>query len=413
MVMLLQNFDNLKVVMKISRLRKFLWRFGLVCLVLIVAIESLLYFRPLPTLQPVVSLKSPLPAPAPTLPWPAYGQAAIGAQGFGVLATHGTQKSAPIASVAKTMTAYCVLKEKPLAAGQQGPMLTITDQDVATYNDYVAKGGSVAQVAAGEQISEYQALQAMLLPSANNFADLLADWAFGSMENYIAYANQQAKDLGMSDTHIADASGFSSQTTASAQDLVRLGQAAIQNPVIAAVVSQPQATIPVAGSVHNVNWLLGTDGVNGIKTGDTDQAGGCFLFSAPRTVGSQTVTIVGAIMSAPRLDAAISDSKPLLAAASQNFKVQTVVKTGQSVGYYQLPWGGQVPAVAKQDLSLLIWADQKMQVSAKLNPIHAPELTGATVGSVTASANGKSTATQAILIQKIPTPNWKWRIFER
>lgn len=392
---------------------KFLKRFGLVCLVLIVAIEAVLYYRPLPQLQPVVSIKSPLPAAAVSLPWPAYGQAAIGAEDFGVLATHGAQSSVPTASVAKVMTAYSVLKQKPLAAGQQGPMITISDQDVATYNDYVAKGGSVVQVSGGEQISEYQALQAMLLPSANNFADLLADWAFGSMDGYIAYANQQAKDLGMDVTHISDASGFSPQTTASAQDLVKLGEAAIQNPVIADVVSQQQATIPVAGTVHNVNWLLGTGVVNGIKTGDTDQAGGCFLFSTPRTIGGQIVTIVGAIMAAPHLDNAINDSKPLLAAAGQNFKIQTLVKAGQTVGYYNMPWGGQVPAVAKQDLGLLMWTDQKSQVSTKLNPLHAPDSKGNVVGSITASVNGKSVATQAILSQKASTPNWKWRLYGR
>ncbi len=60
----------------------------------------------------------------------------------------------PIASVAKVMTAYAVLKQKPLSAGQQGPMITITAADVAIYNDYVAKDGSVAKVEQGEQISE-------------------------------------------------------------------------------------------------------------------------------------------------------------------------------------------------------------------------------------------------------------------
>jgi D-alanyl-D-alanine carboxypeptidase (penicillin-binding protein 5/6) len=187
------------------------------------------------------------------------------------------------------MTAYSVLKQKPLKPGQQGPIISISDQDVLTYNDYYSKGGSVAKVVPGEKISEYQALQALMLPSANNFADTLAIWAFGSMDKYILYANNQAKTLGLKDTHISDASGFSPQTLSSARDLVLLGQAAIKDPALAEIANQQQANVPEAGTVHNVNWLLGTDNVNGIKTGNTEEAMGCFLFSSVRNVNGQKI----------------------------------------------------------------------------------------------------------------------------
>jgi len=399
--------------MKATRTIGFIGRFLLVCLVLVVVIEGFIYFQPLPTIQPSITIKNLPASSALTLPWPNYGQAAIGAQGFGVLAIHGQQKPAPIASVAKIMTAYAVLKEKPLQAGQQGPLITITSQDVNVYNDYYAKGGSVARVAAGEQISEYQALQAMLLPSANNFADLLANWAFGSLDNYIIYANGQAQQLGLSATHITDASGFSPQTLSSAQDLVKLGEQAIKNPVIADVASQQQATIPVAGTVRNINWLLGVDNVNGIKTGDTDQAGGCFLFSARHAVDGQNITIIGAIMSAPGLNNAVADSRPLINSAGQGFKTIAAVKAGQAVGYYNVPWGGQVLVAAKQDLSLLIWQGQAVHIATKLNPIHVPSSENETVGTITVSAGGKLAAIQAILSQKINNPPLNWRLFER
>jgi serine-type D-Ala-D-Ala carboxypeptidase (penicillin-binding protein 5/6) len=392
------------------RLKKLLWRFLVVCLVLIIALEGLMYFRPLPTLQPTLSLKSSSAPAVVNLPWPGFGQEAIGAEGFGVLETHGQQKPAPIASVAKIMTAYSVLKQKPLASGQQGPLITVSDQDVVTYNDYVSKGGSVAKVVAGEQISEYQALQAMLLPSANNFADLLANWAFGTTDHYIVFANGQAKQIGLSETHIADPSGFSPQTLSSAQDLVTLGEEAIKNPVVADIVSQQQANIPVAGIVHNVNWLLGTNGINGIKTGNTDQAGGCFLVSSKIVVSGQPLTIVGAVVGAPTLEQAVSASAPLAQAVAGGFKMQTA---GQQIGYYQIPWDGQVPAVAKQDLKLLVWQDQKVSVNTKLNALRAPLPKGTNAGTVTASTGQKNVSTQVILSQNIPLPTWRWRIFER
>jgi D-alanyl-D-alanine carboxypeptidase (penicillin-binding protein 5/6) len=393
---------------------KLLNRVLAICLVVILVLETFLYLRPLPNIQPALSVKSPqqfMPAP---VPWPVYGQAALGAVGFGVLQSNGQQKPAPIASVAKVMTAYSVLKAKPIAKGQQGPTITITDQDVVVYNDYYSKGGSVTRVAVGEQISQYQALQALLLPSANNIADLLANWAFGSMDKYIIYANKQAEQLGMKNTHISDASGFSPQTMSSAQDLVLLGQAAIENPIITDIVSQQQATLPVAGMVRNVNWLLGTDSVVGIKTGDTEEAGGCYLFSTLRKVDGQDITVIGAVMGAPSLNTAITDSRPLITASDKDFKFVTAVKAGQVVGYYKPPWAsGKVTALAKKDVKMLVWQDQKISIVAKLNPVSAPQAKNAVVGSITAKSDHKSAASEVILSQEIAKPSWKWRTFER
>jgi D-alanyl-D-alanine carboxypeptidase (penicillin-binding protein 5/6) len=395
------------------KVTKFLKRLLLVSLVLVLVAEVLLYLRPLPNLQPVVNIKN-LTTGSPITPsWPKYGQSAIGAEGFGVLETNGEQKSAPIASVAKVMTAYAVLKEKPLAPGQQGPMISISDQDITTYNDYYSKGGSVAKVAAGEKISEYQALQALMLPSANNFADTLATWAFGSLDKYILYANNQAKILGLKDTHISDASGFSPQTLSSAHDLVILGEAAIKNPVIAEIVNQKQADIPEAGTVHNVNWLLGTDNVNGIKTGNTEEAMGCFLFSSSRSIGGQKVTLIGAIMGAPDLAKAIADARPLINASDQGFETIKAVKAGQTIGYYQLPWGGRVQAVAKKDLPFFIWQGNTVDLSAKLKPISVPQGKGTVVGSLGGKTEQKSDSSEIILAQPVSKPSWKWRIFDR
>ncbi len=188
-----------------------------------------LYRRPLPVLHAQLVNSKVNTGSALQLPWPAYGQSAFGAVGYGVLATNNTETPVPIASIAKTITALAILQKKPLQIiGQQTaptlPLITLTDTDVQFYRDYLAKDGSVVPVTSGEQISEYQALQAILIPSANNIAETTARWAFGSIDEYVAYANQFVKTLGMSHTHVADASGFSPQTTSTAEDLVLLGQ---------------------------------------------------------------------------------------------------------------------------------------------------------------------------------------------
>ena len=257
------------------------------------------------------------------LPWPSYGEAAIGAEGYGTTA-HGEQAAVPTASVAKIMTALAVLKKESLGVGEQGPTITLTQQDVDIYNYYSAHDGSRVAVSVGENISEYQTLEAMLLPSGNNMADTLADWAFGSVETYSNYANSLAASYGLTNSDFTSASGFPPSTVSTAQDLVKLGEVALQNPVIAQIVAEQSADIPVVGSISNTNRLLGTDGIDGIKTGNSNQDEGVFMGS--RTVklpDGRTIQLVSVVMDASSLDEALSDTIPLLETAAQNLGDKT------------------------------------------------------------------------------------------
>jgi serine-type D-Ala-D-Ala carboxypeptidase (penicillin-binding protein 5/6) len=346
-----------------------------------------------------------------SLAWPTHGEAAVGAVGYNILATHGTQKAQPTASVAKVMTALAVLKQYPLHVGEQGPTITITQADVNSYNTYVAEQGSVAKVALGEQITEYQALQAMLLPSADNIADTLADWSYGSISAYSSEANAMAASLGMSNTHFssADASGYSPGTVSTAHDLLLLGQAALRNPVIAQIVAQPAATVPVAGTVRNVNWLLGKDGINGVKTGNTDQAGGVFLFSAQETfTNGQSVTVLGVIMdTSATLQQTLDESVPLLESVESNFKLTPLVTAGQVVGTYDVPWTGSVNAIASTSLSTVVWQGQDVAPTIALTRLGTPVTKGTQVGTV--SYKVTKTTVPIVIDKSVPSPSWHWR----
>lgn len=270
------------------------------------------------------------------LPWPSYGEAAIGAEGYGTTA-HGEQAAVPTASVAKVMTALAVLKKKPLGVGEQGPTITLTQQDVDIYNYYSAHDGSRVAVSVGENISEYQALEAMLLPSGNNMADTLADWAFGSVGAYSSYANSLAASYGLTNSDFTSASGFPPSTVSTAQDLVKLGEVALQNPVMSQIVAEQSANIPVAGSISNTNTLLGTDGIDGIKTGNSDQDEGAFMGSRTVTLpNGRTIQLVSVVMDASSLNAALSDSVSLLDTAAQNLgdKTYSVPTTSDSTGSF-------------------------------------------------------------------------------
>lgn len=372
------------------------------------------YIRPLPALgvtqvKPLSQLTN-----SSTIAWPADSTAAIGAVGYGVLARSNTNETVvPTASLAKVITALAVLKQKPLSLGEQGPTLTLTQEDVDSYNAYYALGGSLVKVAAGEQITEYQALEGMLLPSGNNMADSLARWAFGSLANYTTFANKFVRDIDMSHTTVGtDASGLSPTTVSTPGDMVRLGEVALQHPVIAQIVGQKFATIPVAGTIPNVNHLLGQDGINGLKTGNSDEARGCYLFSATYNVSSgKEVTIIGAIMGAPTLVRAKNEVIPLLESAKTQFTVDTIVHTGDSYGDVYIPWmNSTAHAVAQYDGSAVTWQHAVSPIKTTLPAVKGPLRKDVEIGSI-ATQTGETAATVPLVIDRdVPKPPFWWRL---
>ena len=238
--------------------------------------------------------------------WPAYGQAAFIRAGQSKIQAGPNQHAAPIASVAKVMTAYLVLRDHPLGLGEDGPTITLTDADVADTDRRRGQQESVVSVAAGEQLTERQALQALLLPSANNIAAVLARWDAGSVDRFVGRMNAAARSLGMTRTRYTDPSGYDAATVSTAADQVRLVIRALRLPVFASIVGTPSAVLPVAGIVHNTNTLLGHNGFVGVKTGSTDAAGSCFAFRAVRWIGGRRTTITGVVLGQPGLHDQIS-----------------------------------------------------------------------------------------------------------
>ncbi|HEX2402895.1 MAG TPA: hypothetical protein VHJ79_23375, partial [Mycobacterium sp.] len=144
--------------------------------------------------------------------------------------------------------------------------------------------------------------QALLLPSANNIAAVLARWDAGSAARFVARMNATARSLGMTHTRYTDPSGYDDATVSTAADQMRIVARAMRLPVFASIVATPSATLPVAGTVHNTNTLLGYDGFVGVKTGSTAAAGGCFAFRAIRWIDGKRTTITGVVLGQPGHD---------------------------------------------------------------------------------------------------------------
>src|SRR4051794_23071132 len=235
----------------------------------------------------------------PSTVWPASGQAAFVLTGQSHVQSGPNQRPAPIASVAKVMTAYLVLRDHPLRVGRDGPTIALTDADVADTDCRRRQEESVVSVAAGERLTELQALQALLLPSANNIAAVLARWDAGSDDRFVARMNATARWLDMPHTRYTDPSGYEDATVSTAADQVRLVDRAMRLPVFASIVATPSATLPVAGTAHNTNTLLGHNGFVGVKTGSDRAAGGCFAFRAVRWIDGKRTTITGVVLGQP------------------------------------------------------------------------------------------------------------------
>ncbi len=253
------------------------------------------------------------------LAWPSEGQAAVAVEGLGTLGASGGEQPVPIASVAKVMTAYLVLRDHPLEPGEEGFTIEIGGADVEDLHRRIALNQSVVEVEAGEVLSERQALEALLLPSANNIATLLAVHEAGSVEAFVAEMNEAAAELGMRKTHYTDPSGFEDTTVSTAAEQLKIGRAAMADPTFAEIVAMPSTVLPVAGEVANTNQLVGHDGFVGIKTGSDQAAGGCLLFAKRIDVGGRTLTVLGAVLGQREGDfiqAALVSASSLVAAAA-------------------------------------------------------------------------------------------------
>jgi serine-type D-Ala-D-Ala carboxypeptidase (penicillin-binding protein 5/6) len=243
-----------------------------------------------------------VPSPPPHLSqqgstdgWPQHGQWAY-VLGNGRLAVSPDEQPVPIASLAKVMTAYLVLKHYPLRAGDSGRRFVPGPRDVADTETRRGEGQSTVDVRAGEQLTERDALMAILLPSANNIAVLVAREVAGSVPSFVAEMNDTAYALGMSHTIYTDPSGYDAGTVSTALDQLRLARVVAEDKTLADMMATRSYSLPVAGEVTNTNTLLGHDGFVGMKTGSDDAAGGCFMFRSERHTESGNVTLIGVVL---------------------------------------------------------------------------------------------------------------------
>jgi serine-type D-Ala-D-Ala carboxypeptidase (penicillin-binding protein 5/6) len=354
-----------------------------------------------------------LPGSAPALAWPREGQAAVEVEGVGSFGSSGSTTPVPIASVAKVMTAYLTLREHPLAPGGQGFAVTITPADVAEEGQRVALGESTLSVKAGERITEREALQALLLPSANNIAALLARYDAGGVSAFVARMNSTARKLGMGSTTYTDPSGFNDETVSTATDQLRLARAAMRVPAFAAIVDESAAELPGVGRVANFNGLVGAGGgYVGVKTGSDRAAGGCLVFAKQVTIAGRRLTVLGVVLGQREgslIEAALAAGEQLGNSAAASLRVETALPAGTRVLSASSVDGRGTTAVTTSALRELGWGGLTLPVRVVARPAMTHLRAGEAMATVAVRGEGAGT-TSAVASRSVSGPSLGWRL---
>lgn len=218
-----------------------------------------------------------------------------------------------MASTTKIMTAIVVLENAKL-----------TDT-VEISRKAGGTGGSRLGLKAGDKISVNDLLYGLMLRSGNDAAVALAEHVGGSIEGFAKLMNKKAKELELTNTNFVTPHGLDSQEHyTTAYELAQLTNYALKNKKFASIVNTKTTSITINGQARvlsNTNELLGNlYGVDGVKTGFTNNAGRCLVTSTTRE-GHQIICVV---LGADTKKIRTQDSVKLIEYAFKNFEYTNI-----------------------------------------------------------------------------------------
>lgn len=396
--------------------RRVPWWLGLIRLVVALALvlpipyAGLTLLAPVPSTEPVVQTVQTVAGP----PASAVGGDVEGS-GFSIPGLEGASMQfgrtdpMPMASVIKVVTVLAVLEAHPLEGADRGPLIPITDVDYQFFIDAASDEAPAAYLRAGDQVTQRDLVEWALVASSANAIWTLGNWAFGSIEATHSAVDDWMARHGLVETVAADLVGLSLATTSTVADLLRLGELAMADPVVAASVRLTSVNMPGTGLTPNTNRMLGALGVDGIKTGSLYVWGRNLLFSATAEVGGTQYRVVGAIMGAENLDELYGTVEQMLASIWPNIHEVEVLPARTPVASYATPWGAQTQAVTEDAVSAWVWGEGQASVSVDVQPIQTAIATQ-DVGSVTVTVNGQDQVVDAVLTTSLDGPDAWWRL---
>jgi D-alanyl-D-alanine carboxypeptidase (penicillin-binding protein 5/6) len=335
----------------------------------------------------------------------------LGAEANGIRSSSGTGDPLPIASITKLITALVILDAVPLAsADDPGPTITFDKSDHDLYDRYYVQGATIAPMPTGTSMSLHDALAAMLIPSASNYAEALSSRIFGSQDAFLAATRDWLSGHGLTGTPITEPTGISPRNTSTPADLLTIGKLAAAHPAIAQIVAIPSISLPGAGQVYNTNGLLGTAGITGLKTGTLGEGTYSLLYTSTLDVGAaDPLVVTGVVLGGSTRESVNAGVLATLDSIRAGFHEVPVATSGQEVGMISTPWGSAAQLVIGEDATILTWSDTPivMTMDIETPPTYRD---GTVVGSVSWTA-GPNTVTAPVKITgSIDPPTEWWRL---
>lgn len=338
----------------------------------------------------------------------AGADAYLGETASGVWMTGGSSDPQPMASISKLVTALVVLDAKPLdGVDDAGPTLTFNSAQTL-YDKYYLLGATVLRMRPGSTMSERDALEAMLVVSASNYAEAVSTWAYGSQSAFLRAANAWLAANGLTGTTLVEPTGIDPRNVSTPADLIALGKIAMANPVIAQIVGMRTLDVPNIDPAPNTNGLLGFDGITGIKTGNLEEYGSNLLFSSTLDVGlGEPLQVVGVVLGGgDSLDQSIRD---FLGSLRAGFHVVTLGESGDQIGTYTTAWGDSARILLGEDASILTWSDTPVTSSFEAQSLTTGS-DGDEVGTVTWTVGDTTLTAPLVLDGEIEPPDAWWRL---
>ncbi len=303
----------------------------------------------------------------------------------------------PIASLTKLMAALLVLERTQ-------PSDTVKVSKRVGRSSH-RLGLSELGLVGGERIAVGELLYGLLLQSANDAAEALAERVSGTGKRFVAEMNRRARELGMADTLFRSPGGLDDRGYSSAADLFTLTRAALQQPFLAHVVStrfhQVLSRSEPPRVVQNRNVLLWLyPGTFGVKTGFTAKAGYNVIAAARRGHRRLVVVVLGSA------GEPFSDAAALLNYGFAGFERRTLVRAGESLGTVGIR-GGRVPVEAGSSLELLLPKGSEGRVTRSLEPdpmAAFPPMAGDVVGQIRIRVGKRPPASAPVVVSSVPPP---------
>lgn len=380
-------------------------RIWYVLVVAVVLAYSSLAFLVTPTFKPIFQEIGIEHRPA-GIEWPTAGSASIGElHSKRAFSSRQGDVSMPSASTIKLLTALVVLEQKPLGPTEQGEAIYFGPEDTQRYNQTVANGGAALLIPENTTITYREALDALLVDSANNIADKLAIWAFGSVDNYIGAAKVLIAKESLLGTSVTDASGLMAGTISTPNDMLRIAQLAMSSPVIASIVKQEKVTLGDGRVLQNTNTLLGVGGIVGLKTGNTGEAGFCLVAAKQVIIKGQNKVLLSVVFGQESRKAAETATLSLFTQTESGYEESSLAVRNVPVAYFEAPWGERVPVLPRRDITILRWKGEAL--SGRISLL---DRTHGKTGDVVGSVDIAGESFDLILGADLPGPSLWWRI---